>query len=198
MNKAYSAACDKNRDPILAIIQGLFSGCKSVLEVGSGTGQHAVYFAKQMPHITWYTSDLQQNHADIKLWLDEAGLDNIILPVELDVTQPEWPDIDVEAVFSANTAHIMHWHAVQAFISGVGRLLPPLGVFALYGPFNYNNQYTSDSNADFDVWLKQRDPGSSIRNFEDLDRLANAAGMVLKDDYEMPANNRLLCWIKKD
>lgn len=198
MNKAYSAACDKNRDPILSILQELFSGCSTVLEIGSGTGQHAVYFAKHMPDITWHTSDLRQNHADINLWLEEAALENLKPPVELDVTQPEWPDFDVEAVFSANTAHIMHWHAVEAFIGGVGALLPPHGIFALYGPFNYNNQYTSASNADFDVWLKQRDPGSGIRNFEDLDELANSSGMILKGDYAMPANNRLLCWIKKD
>ena len=198
MNKAYSAACDKNRDPILSVIQELFAACRSVLEVGSGTGQHAVYFAQNMPHLVWHTSDVRQNHPDINMWLEEAGLDNTMPPVELDVTQEQWPAVDIQAVFSANTSHIMHWRAVEAFIMGVGRLLPVQGKFILYGPFNYNNQYTSQSNADFDVWLKQRDPESGIRNFEDLERLANSSGMILQQDYSMPANNRLLYWIKKD
>ena len=197
MNKAYSAACDKNRDPILSVIQELFAGCSSVLEIGSGTGQHAVYFAQNMPHLVWHTSDMRQNHTDINMWLEEAGLDNLMPPLELDVTQEHWPDMEIQAVFSANTAHIMHWHAVEAFITGVGRLLPAQGMFLLYGPFNYNNQYTSQSNADFDIWLKQRDPESSIRNFEDIDRLAKSSGMILQQDFSMPANNRLLYWIKQ-
>jgi len=198
MNKAYSAACDKNRDPILSVLQVLFSSCNSVLEIGSGTGQHAVYFASHMPHLVWHTSDVQQNHADINQWLEEAGLDNVRPPLDLDVTQAPWPAISIEAVFSANTAHIMHWHAVEAFIPGVGQILPANGLFVLYGPFNYNNQYTSSSNAEFDVWLKQRDPESSIRNFEDLNRLAVASGMILKEDIAMPANNRLLVWEKQN
>ena len=150
-----------------------------------------------MPHLVWHTSDMRQNHTDINMWLEEAGLDNLMPPLELDVTQEHWPDMDIQAVFSANTAHIMHWHAVEAFITGVGRLLPAQGMFLLYGPFNYNNQYTSQSNADFDIWLKQRDPESSIRNFEDIDRLAKSSGMILQQDFSMPANNRLLYWIKQ-
>lgn len=197
MNKAYSAACDRNREPILSVIQDLFSQCRSVLEIGSGTGQHAVYFARHMPHLVWYTSDRRTNHADISQWLAEAGLVNIKPPLDLDVLQPKWPELEIDAVFSANTAHIMHWQAVEAFFSGVGMLLPPNGLFALYGPFNYHGKYTSQSNADFDIWLQQRDPGSAIRNFEDLDRLANASGMILQEDFSLPANNRVLCWKKE-
>src|SRR3990172_7866470 len=197
MSKAYCEACDRNRDPILSVIRELFSGCKAVLEIGSGTGQHAVYFAKHMPHLVWHTSYLPENHENIKLWLNDSGLENVRQPLLLDVTDGCWPEITIDAVFSANTAHIMHWQAVAAFISGVGGLLPVNGIFALYGPFNYRNDYTSQSNADFDIWLKQRDPGSGIRNFENLDGLANAAGMRLKGDVQMPANNRLLCWVKR-
>lgn len=197
MSKKYCEACDRNRDPILAVIRVLFSDCRSVLEIGSGTGQHAVYFAKQMPHLVWHTSDLPENLEDIRLWVDDSGLDNLRPPIHLDVTEDTWPEIMVDAVFSANTTHIMHWPAVADFIRGTGRILPIDGKFALYGPFNYGNAYTSQSNADFDAWLKQRDPDSSIRNFEDLDRLANAAGMRLQGDVGMPANNRLLCWIKR-
>ena len=197
MNKSYSAACDKNREPILSVLKELYSDRKSILEIGSGTGQHAVYFSQHLPHLTWYTSDLEKNHPDINLWLDEAALENLHRPVLLDVIQDIWPDLQVDAVFSANTVHIMHWDEVEACFSGIGDLLQPGGLFALYGPFNYGNTYTSESNASFDVWLKQGDPESGIRNFEDLDALANQAGMWIMGDYEMPANNRLLCWEKK-
>ncbi len=196
MRKPYAEAWDRNQEAIYSIIEPLFSKCKAVLEIGSGTGQHAVYFAEKLPHLIWYTSDLEEDHVGIKLWLEEAHLANTRPPAILDVTQSIWPMLNVDAVFSANTAHIMHWNGVAAMFSGVGELLPSEGLFALYGPFNYNNKYTSDSNERFDEWLKISDPNSAIRNFEDLDKLANNAGMMLKQDYEMPANNRILCWQK--
>ena len=131
------------------------------------------------------------------MWLESAGLKNLRQPVALDVCQPVWPAVKVDAVYTANTVHIMHWHEVEALFEGIDALLPDDGVFVLYGPVNYHNQYTSDSNAHFDVMLKTRDPESGIRNFEDLNRLADKAGMILKDDFDMPANNRLICWIKQ-
>ena len=197
MSKKYCEACDRNRGPILSVLQVLFSSCKSVLEIGSGTGQHAVYFAKHLPHLVWHTSDLLENHEDISLWLKDSGLKNVRPPLLLDVTAEDWPVLDIDAVYSANTVQIMHWHAVESFIAGVGSMLPVNGKLALYGPFNYNHAYTSQSNAEFDSWLKQRDPGSGIRNIEDLDKLANAEGMILQEDFQMPANNRLLCWVKR-
>jgi cyclopropane fatty-acyl-phospholipid synthase-like methyltransferase len=119
------------------------------------------------------------------------------MPLLLDVGYAVWPEVDVDAVFSANTAHIMHWHEVEALFAGIGRLLPEQGVFLLYGPFNYRQTYTSKSNERFDGWLKARDPLSGIRGFEDVDRLARQAGMVLREDFAMPANNRLLFWQKQ-
>lgn len=198
MNKPFCAACEKNRQPILSVLKSLFSGSRAVLEVGSGTGQHAAYFAEKLPHLIWYTSDLRENHVDIQIWLDDAGLSNTPAPLELDVTQHDWPVVDIDTVFSANTVHIMHWHEVEAFFSGAGHLLPEGGIFTLYGPFNYGNQYTSESNKRFDHWLKERDPASGIRNFEDLNRLANDSGLFSKEDIEMPANNRILCWEKRN
>ncbi|WP_435684285.1 DUF938 domain-containing protein [Sedimenticola selenatireducens] len=192
--KPYSESCDQNRDPILSVIQPLFAELTRVLEIGSGTGQHAVYFAAAMPHLTWHTSDCLEYHDGIRLWLEEAALPNVRPPLQLDVARSVWPSLDVEAVFSANTAHIMHWPEVEAMFAGVGGLLPAGGLFALYGPFNYQGRFTSDSNARFDGWLKQRDPAMGVRDFEALDRLANAAGMALMQDFEMPANNRILCW----
>ena len=197
MIKPYSVACDNNRQPILEIIEVLFADCREVLEIGSGTGQHAVYFAAKLPHLIWRSSDLQENHAGIKLWLNEAKLPNTPPPLILDVTRAHWPELNVDAVFCANTIHIIGWDSVKAMMAGVGKLLPDNGMLVLYGPFNYNNAYTSDSNARFDIWLKQRDPESGIRNFEDVEQLANAANLYIQHDYAMPANNRLLCWMKQ-
>lgn len=194
--KPYSESCDQNREPILFVIQPLLKDCSSVLEIGSGTGQHAVYFAERLPHLTWHTSDCVEYHPGIQLWLDEAGLANTRGPIDLDVSASTWPQLTIDAIFSANTAHIMHWPDVEALFRGAGELLSSGGLFLLYGPFNYGNQYTSDSNARFDGWLKQRDPESGIRNFEDLNSLAEHAGMRLEHDYEMPVNNRILYWMK--
>lgn len=194
--KPYAESCDRNRDPILSVILPLLSECRAVLEIGSGTGQHAVYFAGKMPHLLWHTSDREEYHAGIRLWLEEARMANVRPPLLLEVTQSPWPDVAVDAVFSANTAHIMHWHEVEAMFRGVGELLSDQGLLLLYGPFNYQQRYTSESNQRFDAWLKSRDPLGGIRNFEDVDRLANEAGMVLRGDFAMPANNRILFWQK--
>ena len=117
-------------------------------------------------------------------------------PLVLDVTQADWPMLEADAIFSANAVHIMGWDAVKAMIAGVGKLLSEGGLLVLYGPFNYNNSYSSESNASFDIWLKERNPESGIRDFEEVDQLAREAGLYLQDDYAMPANNRILCWKK--
>jgi cyclopropane fatty-acyl-phospholipid synthase-like methyltransferase len=195
--KPYAESCDQNREPILAVLRGLFADRKAVLEIGSGTGQHAIYFGAQLPFLQWYTSDRTENHAGIRLWLAEAGLANVHPPLALDVTQTDWPAPAVDAVFSANTTHIMDWPAVESLFAGLGRLLPGGGLLALYGPFNYDGRYTSESNARFDAWLKLRDPRSGIRDVTDLTTLAAAAGLALRDDFAMPQNNRLLCWERR-
>jgi len=195
-NKPYSESCEQNRDPIFDIIQPLLKDKKSVLEVGSGTGQHAVYFAERMPHLTWQTSDQQDYHDGIKLWLNGAGLDNTPPPIPLNVSTDVWPNENFDAIFSANAVHIMAWDNVVDFFKNAPELLNENGLFILYGPFNYNQQYTSESNARFDIWLKQRDPDSAIRDFEALNELAQKEGLVLQSDYALPANNRILVWKK--
>lgn len=195
--KPYSEACDRNRDPIFAVIQPLLAARRAVLEIGSGTGQHAVYFAAKLPHLIWHTSDREMYHAGIQLWLDEAALENVRPPLSLDVTQTPWPAMTVDAVYSANTAHIMHWPEVEAMFAGVGGLLPAGGIFLLYGPFNDHGCYTSDSNRRFDEQLKSRDPLSGIRDAEALDRLAQQAQLQARGDVAMPANNRILWWEKR-
>jgi SAM-dependent methyltransferase len=192
-NKPFSEACEENRQPILQVLQRLFADMTRVLEVGSGTGQHAVYFAEAMPHLFWQTSDRAENHPGIRAWLDDAALPNTGPPLALDVTGP-WPEQSFDGIFSANTTHIMSWSDVERFFQGVGRVLEPGGCFALYGPFNFAGRYTSESNRNFDQWLKARDPRSGIRNFEDLERLAVENGLRFREDIEMPVNNRILVW----
>ncbi len=191
--KPYSESCDQNREPILAVLRQVLTSPGELLEIGSGTGQHAVYFGAELPHLTWQTSDRPEYLPGIRMWLAEAGLANVREPLELDVAKP-WPVSRADAVYSANTAHIMSWPEVEQFIAGVGRILAPGGVFCLYGPFNYGGQFTSESNARFDAWLKARDPLSGVRDFEALDELATAAGLSLLHDFAMPANNRTLVW----
>ncbi len=193
--KPYSEACDENKRPILAVLQRVFADSRRVLEIGSGTGQHAVYFGAALKHLIWQTSDRPENHAGIHAWLDEAHLPNVRTPLLLDVAG-EWPEQRFDAVFSANTTHIMSWAEVQQMFQGVGRALEPGGCFVLYGPFNFGGSYTSESNARFDQMLKARDPQSGIRNFEDLETLANANGLSFSEDVPMPVNNRTLVWRK--
>ena len=196
--KQHSEACVENRAPILAVIREMFRDCRQVLEIGSGTGQHAVYFAGQLPQLYWQTSDLPDNHASIHAWIDESGLNNVLPPLALDVASMPWPLArHYDGTFSANTTHIMSWPMVESMFSGIGEALLPDGRFCLYGPFNYDNTYTSPSNARFDAWLKARDPDSGLRNVEDLDALAQAAAMQLTADHAMPVNNRLLVWTKQ-
>ena len=191
--KPFSEACEENKQPILAVLERLFADVHRVLEIGSGTGQHAVYFAAALPHLIWQTSDLPEHHPGIRDWLEEAALPNLKAPIVLDVGGV-WPDQEFDAVFSANTAHIMSWPQVAQMFGGIGRILASGGRFALYGPFNFGGKYTSSSNKRFDQWLKARDSDSGIRNFEDLDDLAGSNGLTFVQDIPMPVNNRILVW----
>ncbi|HEY0846903.1 MAG TPA: DUF938 domain-containing protein [Noviherbaspirillum sp.] len=194
MTRQFSAACERNREPILAILRDVLKDARQVLEIGSGTGQHAVFFGAALPHLRWQTSDLPQNHASIHGWLHEAALPNVLPPFELDVSSDEWPPGPFDAVFTANTCHIMAWDQVRAMFAGVARILRAGGVFCVYGPFNYEGKFTSESNALFDMSLKAQGEHMGIRSFEDVDRLAHEHGMTLVADHEMPAHNRMLIW----
>ncbi|MEE9493120.1 MAG: DUF938 domain-containing protein [Gammaproteobacteria bacterium] len=192
--KPFSGSCEQNREPILDVLKIELAGKKRLLEIGSGTGQHAVYFAAEFPALVWQTSEVADNHSGIQQWLDEYAIDNILPPVPLNVSHDAWPTTHYDATFSANTVHIMAWPDVENLFTGVGQCLQPGGVFCLYGPFNYDGAYTSASNEKFDGWLKSRNPLSGIRDFEAVDALAEKIGLRLKKDYTMPANNRLLVW----
>jgi hypothetical protein len=167
-----------------------------VLEVGSGTGQHAVHFARHLPHLSWLCTDRVENHPGIKGWLDEAGLPNVSGPLQLDVSESVWPVDNANYAFSANTAHIMSWPEVELMFAGVAAVLPPGGLFCLYGPFNRAGEFTSESNRAFDRMLRERDPAMGIRDDRALIALGQRHDLVLTAESAMPANNRLLVWKK--
>ena len=197
MIKPYSESCDQNKDPIFSVIAPIFSVVSDVLEIGSGTGQHAIYFAQKMPHLRWHTSDCKAYLDGINAWLSEAGLCNVKSPFELDVSVTGWPALEVDAIFTANSIHIMNQQNVVDFFAGIGALLKQKGSLIIYGPFNYNGSFTSKSNESFNQWLLHRDPLSGIKDFEDIESLANHNALQLVKDYEMPANNRILHFVKK-
>jgi len=202
MNRPFSQACENNKQPILNILIKVFSSSEHVLEIGSGTGQHAVFFGQYLPHLTWQTTDLAINHQGINIWLNESILANVQRPIELDLNDT-WPDLThtnnkpVDALYTANTLHIISWPLVIKFFEGIKNNLASQGSVCIYGPFNYQGKFTSESNANFDSWLKARDEQSGIRDIEDIITLANSTGLVLADDHVMPANNRLLVFTKK-
>ena len=190
--KPFSQACENNKDPILQVIKTVFSKPTTVWEIGSGTGQHACYFARHLPHIEWQPTDRSENIPGIYLWREEARTSNLKPPLTLDVTETVWPCNAIDALFTANTLHIMSWEEVQIFFARLDVHLNTKAFVCIYGPFNYNGAYTSDSNARFDQWLKSRNNLSGIRDFEDIMLLATSAGLKLISDIAMPANNRLL------
>jgi SAM-dependent methyltransferase len=192
--KPFSDACERNREPILSVIKEWFFAPGAVLEIGAGTGQHAVYFAERLPHLTWISTDRAENHAGIKAWFAEAALSNLRGPLELDVEMPTWPVDSVDYVFSANTSHIMSWPQVEKMFVGISRVLCPQGVFCLYGPFNRNGEFTSESNRRFDASLKARDPLMGLRDDQALFALGKKNGLTHVADHAMPANNRVLVW----
>ncbi len=192
--KPYAESSDINKEPILEILRKVFADRKQVLELASGTGQHAVHFGRDLPYLTWQTSELQQNHAGIQAWLDEAQLPNVFSPVHIDANDAHWPVGKFDAIFNANTVHIISWPEVERLFAGIGRVLEAGGILCLYGPFNYGGRFTSESNARFDGWLKARDSNSGVRDFEALNSLAEAQGLSLLKDIEMPVNNRTLVW----
>ncbi|GJL71687.1 MAG: methylase [Nitrosomonas sp.] len=196
MQIAYSEAAERNKHPILEKLQPLLATCKSVLEIGSGTGQHAVYFAHAIPHLKWQPTELPENLPQLCAQCRQYPSDNLAAPIALDINDVQWPATQPDAVFSANILHIIHWPLVCRFFVQVGKLLPKNGICCTYGPFNLNGRYTSESNAQFDNWLKCRDPESGIRDLADLRCQAEKCGLLLQEDDQMPANNRMIVWRK--
>lgn len=197
MNKPFSEACLRNQAPIANALKPLLPDAARVLEIGSGTGQHAVYCAQQLPHIIWQTSDLAEHHAGINMWIHESALGNVLKPLILNVDQ-DWPQVQVDHVFSANTLHYIAQTSVVNMFTGIGRLLSIGGLCLFYGPVNIEGQFTSEGNASLDEWLKTCvNPLAGIKDLADIESLAQKQGMALINNLALPANNRLLVFQKQ-
>jgi SAM-dependent methyltransferase len=193
----FSAACERNKDPILEVLAVRFAGRSQVLEIGSGTGQHAVHFARSLSHLVWHPTEQLTYLADLAERVRLEGTPNLHAPTLLDVRQAVWPLRSVDALFTANTLHIMSWPEVMALFHGIGNVLAPSGVLCIYGPFRYGGRYTSDSNQEFDRMLQERDPLSGLRDIRAVTTLAEQYGLRLDEDHDLPANNRLVVFVKE-
>ena len=192
--KLYSESCERNQEPILKILQGVLAKQQYVLEIASGTGQHAIYFGRALPHLSWQTSELTEKHEGILAWLSEIKLPNVLPPVTLNVNDDKWPVGIVDTVFNANTVHIISWLEVERMFAGIARVLNANGILCLYGAFKYKGEFTSESNARFDAFLRSNNSNSGIRDFEDINRLAESHGLYLVKDVDMPSYNQTLVW----
>ena len=194
MDKPFSPACERNRDPILALLRERYADRARVLEIGSGTGQHAVHFAAALPHLQWQTTDVEANLPGLRLWLDEAALPNTPAPIVLDVDAP-WPVLSgFDAVYSANTLHIMGWHAVQTLFSRLPGVMAPRALLTVYGPFKDGGRYSGVGDAAFDAALREADPRRGLRDIEAVNALARTAGLSMLENRALPAHNRCITW----
>lgn len=192
MEKLYSEACERNKFPILEKLEILFARSKSILEIGSGTGQHAVFFADNLPHLIWQTSDLIYSHESINAWISESAAKNILKPLLLDVSEYDFKNLSFDGAFTANTFHIMSLDNVKQTFLGLKNVLNNQALFCIYGPFKYKGKHTSQSNYEFDLFLNERDPQSSIRDIEEIINIAENNNFALINDFAMPSNNRLI------
>ncbi|WP_426416768.1 DUF938 domain-containing protein [Aestuariirhabdus sp. LZHN29] len=198
MEKPLSQPCLRNQQAICEALRVHFAGVSRVLELGSGTGQHAVYMAARMPHLQWQPSELAGALAGIELWRQEAGLDNLLPAFELDVSRRPWPiEGTYSGAFTANTLHYVGWSVVEALLGGVVDALEQGRCFCAYGPFNREGRYTSAGNRDLDVWLRQRDPASGIKDIAEISDVAAGLGLRYLGEETMPANNLLLRFERK-
>lgn len=194
--KQSSPSCERNKEPILAVLREILTAPGLVIEIGSGSGQHAVHFARGLPHVPWQPTDVAENLPSINAWRAEAGLANLREPLMLDLFSDRWPVATAQAVVCINTIHIVSWQAAESLFAGAGRILSSGGILYVYGPYRYADRPLEPSNEEFDRWLKARDPVSGVRLFEDVNRLAGQNGLGLAGDRAMPANNRSIWWIK--
>ena len=195
MSKPFSQAAENNKQPILDIVQDVFLPGQSILEIGSGTGQHGVHFSQVLGDLSWQPSDLLENLAGIDMWRNEVQLKNLLPAMRLDVSIDPLPE-GFDCIYTANTIHIMPWEVVESLFSKAGRILPSMGFMVIYGPFKYRGAFTTSSNSNFDLWLKERAKYQGIRDFEGVLACAQDANFNLCRDVAMPANNQLLIFQK--
>lgn len=206
MNKTddlpFSQACENNKQAILKVLLIELQSFNHILEIGSGTGQHSVCFAPHLPHLQWQTSDVPVNHQAIKAWHQTYPVANLHPPLAFDLNNDSIPISQsthkiYDAVFTANTLHIISWALVQQLFKVVGDALPIDGKLIVYGPFNENGHYTSEGNRQFDLMLRQNSLEMSIRDKENVIALAKKNKLTLSKIYPMPTNNQLLVFVKK-
>lgn len=196
--KRVAPAAARNRDAILAVLQGFLPAQGSVLEIASGSGEHIVHFAQAVPHLHWQPSDPEPAaRASIAAWSAEARLPNLALPLMLDVCACDWPIARVDAILCINMIHIAPWDATLGLITGAGRLLAPGAPLYLYGPFREEGIPLAPSNTEFDASLKERDPYWGLRDVKDVAAVAAKHGLALRKRIAMPANNLSLIFYRE-
>ena len=196
MELPFSEACERNKGPILEVLRKVFSKTESVLEIGSGTGQHAVHFSTHLSHLVWQPTELGENVAMLKSRIDLEGPGNLLPTKELDVLRIDWGLGETDAIFIANVFHIAPIKVMHSCFKGMSTCLKHLGIFCVYGPFRFGGEFTSPSNAEFDYSLKTNNPEWGIRDFEQLCQVAEEEDLAFQHNYSMPANNQLLVFKK--
>jgi SAM-dependent methyltransferase len=190
MTPLSAPAAERNKGPILGVLERVLPDSGLVLEIASGTGQHVVHFARALPHLLWQPSDPDPRaRASISAWIAETGLTNIRQPLDLDVRSDPWPVSHCDAIVCINMIHISPWMATQALFDGAARLLADAGVVYLYGPYSVDGQHTAPSNAAFDASLRAQDPEWGVRDLGKVIACATTHGLTLLEAVGMPANN---------
>ena len=192
--RPFAPACERNREPILEVLRAHLPARVDVFEIASGTGQHAVHFASRWPELRWQCSDVPERLDGIQAWLSEGDSQQLPAPRPLDALRGPWPRQTYDAVFTANSFHIMPWAGVEAVFEGLTGLLKAQGWLVVYGAFRVNGQFVSASGAEFDANLQARDRAMGLRDLEAVDALASRAGLVRRAHHAMPANNHCLVW----
>ena len=191
----FSDACERNKIPILKVLnEELDSG--TVLEIGSGTGQHSVFFSKEIPSIKWYPSDTISNFESLNAFVTNYQNKNLQTPLIIDITQDEWIDFNVDYVFTSNTFHIINNALLTFFFYQCSKVIKANGKLIIYGPFKFDNQFNSPSNQTFDELLKESDSFSGLKNFEEIVSIALKFDFKFSKKYEMPAYNNILVFKK--
>lgn len=191
--RRHAPATQRNREPILQVLRRLFASTQKVLEIASGSGEHAIYFGEHLPHLSWQPSDQSQEQlASIEAWRAHSQLTNVLPPIQLDVEMRPWPIENVEAIFCANMLHISPWSSSEALMWEAGRVLASGALLVVYGPFREGGSHTSQSNATFDAQLRSQNPEWGVRDRHELQALARQGGLALEEVLAMPANNHIL------
>ena len=196
MELPFSEACERNKGPILEVLRKVFSKTETVLEIGSGTGQHAVHFSTHLSHLVWQPTELGENVAMLKSRIDLEGPENLLPAKELDVLRNNWELEKTDAVFIANVFQIAPIEVMHSCLIGTSNCLKRLGIFCVYGPFRFEGKFTSPNNAEFDSSLRANNPEWGIRDFEQLCQVAEERDFTFQHNYSMPANNQLLVFKK--